>query len=788
MGANQEMQAKKNAEMAVATRRMKLDAMDAVRKAKAEFQKKIHQLTKVVNENDKKADAKIKHLTGVVDEEAAKSKRGREELAAMEEANKNELKHAIRKAIETGEKRAKLVEKNGEKMDKDTQWLVNNKLSTEISKLKEETNMSVEALANLTEEARAEMCKEMIYAIRSAADVAKQDLELAIKEGTEKMVAFEAKAAAQHADSEAAREALKATIADNAKEISTMIKDAVDTDAQAQSALQTATAAKLKKTNTRIDAVSAQMKEMAKEARANIAALNKKTLADIATEQERATNAVSKFASDDAARQKSALSFMEEQLKIAGEEVDAKFGAAYEKLADDRADAEVSLAASVDDLNDALAKQAALADSRFEKTVSDIGAARKEAADAVAELRSDFGSDLIATTALVKRIETDLNDRIAVVSGEVISYKSFQTAVNRRVKEEKARIEELSNKRFSESKKARGKLRKLMDENKQAAAAEVAALAKELDTKLDKARATNAHNRREMAKDLTGFTQLFYEKLSDQQKAHQEGTDALNAATAAATAAAAAELKRSQDNFDAGIVMLTNLVAANAKHAESQMSKLTGVVHNVAEAAEKDRDNIRKETAAMEADLNKALSRAIAIGEAKAKAVEQRIAEHLKGTKRFLQVELSAQVERAADNVMDIIEGKRQKIADNYLSLKAYAVSAADKVEDYVTEGKGRGLSSIGDLLLTIGSLGAVKAPAEEGLGMGGDEIPAIFSGKTVKVSNAVGAINGLVNEFTESAVQVRNRWPMGLGKYLLDKLEISRSTRSRASLATSCS
>merc|ERR1711871_343153 len=719
--------------MAAATRRMKLDAMDAVRKAKAEFQKKIHQLTKVVNENDKKADAKIKHLTGVVDEEAAKSKRGREELAAMEEANKNELKHAIRKAIETGEKRAKLVEKNGEKMDKDTQWLVNNKLSTEISKLKEETNMSVEALANLTEEARAEMRKEMIYAIRSAADVAKQDLELAIKEGTEKMVAFEAKAAAQHADSEAAREALKATIADNAKEISTMIKDAVDTDAQAQSALQTATAAKLKKTNTRIDAVSAQMKEMAKEARA-----------DIATEQERATNAVSKFASDDAARQKSALSFMEEQLKIAGEEVDAKFGAAYEKLADDRADAENALAGAVNGLNDALAKQAALADSRFEKTVSDINAARKEATEAVAELRSDFASELIATTALVKRIDTDLNDRIAVVSGEVISYKSFQTAVNRRVKEEKARIEELSNKRFSESKKARGKLRKLMDENKQAAAAEVAALAKELDTKLDKARATNAHNRREMAKDLTGFTQLFYEKLSDQQKAHQEGTDALNAATAAATAAAAAELKRSQDNFDAGIVMLTNLVAANAKHAESEMSKLTGIVHNIGEAAEKDRDNIRKETAAMEADLNKALSRAIAIGEAKAKAVEQRIAEHLKGTKRFLQVELSAQVEEAADNVMDILEGKR------------------------------RGMSSIGDLCLTVGSLGAVHAPAEEGVGMGGDELPAIFSGKTVKVSNAVGAINGLVNEFTESASQVRNRWPMGLGKYLLERLEAS--------------
>merc|ERR1712159_853016 len=771
---NREMQEKKNAEMAAATRRMKLDAMDAVRKAKAEFQKKIKDLGSVVAENDKKADAKIKHLTGVVDEEAAKSKRGREELAAMEEANKNEMKHAIRKAIETGEKRAKAVEAKGEKMDKDTKWLINNKLSSEITKLREETDSSVEALNNLSKEAREEMRKEMIFAIRSAAEVAKTDLDLAVRDGVKKMIAFEAKAASQHADSAAARAALKSEIADNAKQVSRMIKDAVDTDARAQTALGQAVAAKLKKTNTQIDAVSAQMKAISKKNRADIESLNKKTLAKIAKEQQHAKDAVKKFASDDAARQKAAMDFMTEQLKIAGEEVDAKFGAAYEKLASDRSHAEMALASSVNGLNDALAKQAALADSRFEKTVSDIQVARKEASDAVAELRSDFATELIATTALVKRVETNLADQVATVSGEVIDYRAFQLRVNRRVQKEKERIEELSNKRFSESKKARGKLRQLMDENKQAAAAEVAALAKELDTKLDKARARNAHNRREMAKDLTEATQLFYEKLSDQQKHHMEEIEGLNAATAAATAAAAADLARAQANFDSKIVMLTNTVAANAKHAESEMTKLTGIVHNIADAAEKDRDNIRKETKAMEDDLNKALARAISIGEAKAKAVEQRIAEHLKGTKRFLQVELNGQVEAAADNVFDILEGKRQKIADNYLSLKAYAVSAADKVEDYVAKGKGRALSSIGDLLATVGAQGAVHAPAEEGVGMGGDELPEIFSGKNIKVSNAVGAINGLVNEYTEACGQVRNRWPMGLGKYLLDRLEIS--------------
>merc|ERR1712147_35916 len=114
-----------------------------------------------------------------------------------------------------------------------------------------------------------------------------------------------------------------------------------------------------------------------------------------------------------------------------------------------------------------------------------------------------------------------------------------------------------------------------------------------------------------------------------------------------------------------------------------------------------DRDLIKEQTKTMEADLNKALNRAISIGEAKAKAVEQRIAEHLKDTKRYLQVELNESVEEAADNVFKIMEGKRQVVADNYLSLKAYAVAVADEVDDYVTKGKGRGLSSIGDLLVT---------------------------------------------------------------------------------------
>jgi len=332
----------------------------------------------------------------------------------------------------------------------------------------------------------------------------------------------------------------------------------------------------------------------------------------------------------------------------------------------------------------------------------------------------------------------------------------------------------VSNSRHTESKKARGKLREIMNKNKAAAAAEVAALDVKLMADLAKLASTNDANKKSMADDLTKATETFYEKLSAQQKAHEEDTEKLNAATAAAQIASANDLARAQLDFDSKIILLTNTVVANKKTAEDGFAHITGVVHDYAKAAAADRELIKEETTILETQLNTALVHAIDIGEAKAKAVEQRIAEHLKDVKRFLQVELNEQVEEAADNVLKIIEGKRQKIADNYLSLKAYAVSAADLVTEYVVKGKGRGLSSIGDLLSTIGSMEAVHAKETTGLGMGGTVIPSIFSGDTLEVSGAVAAINGLVDEYTHAVVDVRNRWPMGLGKYLMDKLEVS--------------
>merc|ERR1711998_496108 len=218
-------------------------------------------------------------------------------------------------------------------MDKDVRTIINYKLSAEITKLRSETNASVEALALQSKEARAEMKKEMLYAIRSASQVAKADLNQAVLIANKKFVAFEKKASASHAKSALERKAIKAQAVAAGKSISRMLRDSVATVNRAHLAYADETAKAIKKSNMAVDAHARQMEANAKKVAAEIKA------------------------------QKASA---------------AKFGTAYVKLAKDRRYASEKLGAAVAGLNDSLAKQAALADSRFAKTVKDLSTARSQ--------------------------------------------------------------------------------------------------------------------------------------------------------------------------------------------------------------------------------------------------------------------------------------------------------------------------------------------------------------------------------------------------------------------------
>merc|ERR1711998_521801 len=600
-----------------------------------------------------------------------------------------------------------------------------------------------------------------------------KNLDAATKEATAKFAAANAKEAAAASKSAAGRAAIAASIETEAANAKQELGDAVATMQRSLLVLKTQTQKKIKKTNKKVTAYADALAKEAKDVDALMAAQMKLLTGKISDMDKSIKSDLKAADAKSAAGFAAAGKAVEAALAAAAKESSKKFGEAYAKMGAQRADLDASLAGAVADINDSIAKQAALADSRFKKTVKDIEAARKEAASQVKSARKDFATDLAVLTSSIKSMETRLQGDISVVAGEVVSHKASQAVINRHTAGELARIEKLMNDRSSESKKARGKLRAILDENKRAAAEEVKALDGLFKTKIGKIRAQAAADSLAAKKDLTAATENLYDKMAkiqtEQLYENQVAAKKIGAYSATQLAAVAASKK----DFEDRLKTLTNVVGANHKTVEKNLEVLTGVIRDYNKAGAEDRALIKKQNQAMGADMQKAITRAIQEG----KAVAQRAQSHLAKAKQSMLIEITNTVENMADMAFKTIQGSHQKIADNYLSLKAYAVTATEKLAKYVGAGKGKNLSSLGDLLVNIAAMSAVKPAKAEGISPS-STLPEVFSGGSVKVDNSINKINGLVNEFVTVSNSCRQRWPMGLGKYLLLKLEASMSEK----------
>merc|ERR1711907_885509 len=346
---------------------------------------------------------------------------------------------------------------------------------------------------------------------------------------------------------------------------------------------------------------------------------------------------------------------------------------------------------------------------------------------------------------------------------------------NKIVESELARLFKKADTDFSASKRARGKLKAILDENKRIAHDEVQELFESIKVTLEKVEQEQIEHLSGFASDLTSATTGLYEKLAADKTAQANVIAGMTAALDTAKAASAAELKEAKELFASRELSLVNAITANQHWFQNKLAEKTQMVLDWKKASDDDREAIRAVRNSMKMELEAGIEEAIAIGEAKAKAVQERAIENIDIEKKTLLTTISVAVENMADNVFATVQGNRQKIADNYLSLKAYAEAAADSIQDYVTKGKGKGLSSVGDLLSTLAETAGEAPPAAtEGEGFGAEVIPSVFSGKEVKVDGSVSKINGLVNEYVGIVGQVKDRWPMGLGKYLIGKLEIA--------------
>jgi len=784
---NQEAQDAVNKKLTAATRRTELDAQQALKEAKEGFASKIGALTTTVNDNEKNVNKKVLELTGVVQKNAIKDAKGRANLSKISKWNKSQAKNAIRDAIAAGEKRALQVESKMKGINAKNRKALNTRITTEISTLRKQIHGQVLDLELSSKEARAEMKKQLMFAIDSEAKLAAENLKKAVAWSEGEFSKLNTNLANEKKLSGAGRANLKRSI-DTEKNVAVeLLNNAVSAQNKALLAYKNEMCNELGSAdikgcpkesrgsiNKRLDGEAKRMEANAKQVKAEMKAQTAAINESLEKAREAAQAELAATSASSVKRYNAVIKAVEDGVSAARKAADKKFSDVQITMAKDRRNADKNLAGAVTKLNDSIAKASALEDQRFKQTVKDLGAARKAAADDVTDAKKEMLMGLNKVQAEAKAVESRIIGQIQDVSAMIVSDKAEQGRINKKVDGEMSRILKLSDSMQVEDNRARGVIRKVMEENKRIAHEEVVALGKEARLTL---KAVNSEQNSYLAgfkKDLTSSTKKVYAKMAKDAKAQNQANAALTTSLSGAKAATAGALAGAKKQFNSRYMSLTNAVVANQKSYKRKMDKATGVVNDWKKASTTDRKLIREERGIMETKLRASIVRAIQIGEAKMKAVEERAMENIATEKKTLMTTISVAVENMADNVFATVQGDRQKIADNFLSLKAYAAAAADKVTDYVQKGKGKNLSSIGDLLQTLAATFKVKAEVSAGQGFGAKEVKAPFSEKTIRVDNSITKINGLVNQYISNLAQVKNRWPMGLGKYLISKLEVS--------------
>merc|ERR1711998_108480 len=537
-----------------------------------------------------------------------------------------------------------------------------------------------------------------------------------------------------------------------------MGKDAVSNQNRALLALKTETAKKISKSNRSVDAYAAQLKKNTARVNAQMKANVKSLLNKINAAKIAAKKGITRMNAASVARHRASLKTIATSLRQARAAADRKFGKAYERMAANRASSYRKLARETAAVTAAIAKRSALYDARFSKTVKNMARARRAAYLQVQAAKKGFTTQLAGIVSSVKDQETRLQGEIAVVSAEVVANKAQQVRINRKLDAEKRRIQKIMDSRHSTSMKWRGRFRSLISEHRAVAKAERKKLANKADGQLRKLRSRIARNRRQAASDLTKATQRLYSTMSAAQARQARRFKGLKGALAKARMSAARALKRTKSDFQAKVTTLSNTVTSNNRKFEIGLQRVTKVAHSFKKASAADRKNLRDQIKGMRQDTNKALISAIQRGQAVAKKVEEQAKANINSAQKALQGEISKRLEVMADGVYKGISENRGKIADNYLALKAYCGANAGAIIDYTTKNSGRGLSSVGDFLTTVAALSVLP----------------LFGGKKISVATSWSKTNGLCNEYTKAMTTVRQRWPLGLGHYLLGKVQSS--------------
>merc|ERR1711988_637469 len=364
------------------------------------------------------------------------------------------------------------------------------------------------------------------------------------------------------------RNALRAQERRNRKHIVRQLGEAIGTQERALLALKTETNTKISKLNKDVSAQAKKMEKDAKKVAAQIKANTGLINGKLDAARKAAVNELSAVSAASAKRYSDSIKAVQSGIEKARKYSNDMFGKVEIQMAKDRAALEKSYASSIGNANDKLTALTALSDSRFRKTVKDIEKTKALARKQVADAKRYYKAELYALMAKLKQSESRMIGARQAVSAMVERDRAAQRKINIAVDRDIKRITAIADKRHSESVRARGVLRKIFDQNKKIAAAEMKALRKKTQAQLIIARAEAAAHKRKFAKDLTAATKKLNGALMSRSAAQAQRYESLKKKLTYTKAATASQLAAAKKAFNSRIVTLTNVVVSNSKKSK----------------------------------------------------------------------------------------------------------------------------------------------------------------------------------------------------------------------------
>merc|ERR1711871_79685 len=365
----------------------------------------------------------------------------------------------------------------------------------------------------------------------------------------------------------------------NKKENAHNLHMAVLNQQRALAALDSATNARIKKTNQHIAANAAQIKTNAIKARKDLDAAMDRFDKKMYNVNEEAKKGRSKLASDAAAMDKKVRAMINGKIK----------------------------------------KQTAFS----AQSVADIASAKKEANDRVESFKKSFKMDIMHLSSVVTEHVAKLNARQTTLEGTVASNKLEQAKVNDAVSKELKNMVKIGNDREAQIAKDDQALKDVMAANKEDTQKKMDKMSQEFYLQLSKIRAQMKKDRKYQEGRLGKSTAALFETLAKNKKMQDQKNEQLTAATRQARLDADNALREAKHGFANRLGALHTIVVKNDKKAEKKIAALTGVVAANAVKDAEGRRLLKMQSKANALELKNAIRDAVNKGEARARQIEK---------------------------------------------------------------------------------------------------------------------------------------------------------------------